>query len=163
MDERRTRRTNSTKIRNCPVRCLVHDWSSRNFSSIDHVLSMATRAREGRQKSQVEFLLSLSLSPSKRSSKGGDDLFGKEAREEDARMLSFTRRLVLFLQYTSLPRVGRVLSLEGVRRGTKVEKKKRNKECIYIYVCVMSRQIFQSWLKLCFRDQVTFHSTDDSL
>lgn len=78
-------------------------------------------------------------------------------------MLSFTRRLVLFLQYTSLPRVGRVLSLEGVRRGTKVEKKKRNKECIYIYVCVMSRQIFQSWLKLCFRDQVTFHSTDDSL
>lgn len=77
-------------------------------------------------------------------------------------MLSFTRRLVLFLQYTSLPRVGRVLSLEGVRRGTKVEEKKEEQR-MYIYVCVMSRQIFQSWLKLCFRDQVTFHSTDDSL
>lgn len=163
MDERRTRRTNWTKIR--IVRFAASSTTGRR--EIFHRSTTCSLWRPGRGRGGKNLrwssVLSLSLSPSKRSSKGGDDLFGKEAREEDARMLSFTRRLVLFLQYTSLPRVGRVLSLEGVRRGTKVEKKKRNKECIYIYVCVMSRQIFQSWLKLCFRDQVTFHSTDDSL
>lgn len=42
-------------------------------------------------------------------------------------MLSFTRRRALFLRYTSLPRVGRVLSVEG------------KEEDIYIYVQCLVR------------------------
>lgn len=44
-------------------------------------------------------------------------------------MLSFTRRRALFLRYTSLPRVGRVLSVEGKEED--------------IYICAVSRQIFK--------------------
>lgn len=87
----------------------------------------------------------LSLSLSKRS-RGGEERKGNEGGGG----CFHSRGGVLFF-YDIL----RFRAWEGFYRL-------REKRYIRIYVCSVSSD-FQSCLKLCFRDQVTFHSTDDSL
>lgn len=104
--------------------------------------------------------LDLSLSQSVLQREGMICLGRKRGRRFQDAFIHAAARSFFTIYFASARGKG-FIARGGEEGGRKWRRKKRNKECIY--VCVMSRQIFQSWLKLCFRDQVTFHSTDDSL
>lgn len=109
----------------------------------------------------VPFSLSLSLPQSVLQREGMICLGRKRGRRFQDAFIHAAARSFFTIYFASAR--GKGFIARGGEEGDESGEEKEEQRIIYICVCVMSRQIFQSWLKLCFRDQVTFHSTDDSL
>lgn len=82
-------------------------------------------------------------------------------REREGGMLSFTRRLSSsFLRSFRAWEEG-FIAREALWRGGSNESGGGKETIEYIYICNVSSDFQRLLVKLCFRDQVTFHSTDD--
>lgn len=162
MDERRTRRTNWTKIR--IVRFAASSTTGRReifHRSTTCSLWRPGRGRGGKNLRWSFFSLSLSLPQSVLQREGMICLGRKRGRRFQDAFIHAAARSFFTIYFASAR--GKGFIARGGEEGDESGEEKEEQRIIYICVCVMSRQIFQSWLKLCFRDQVTFHSTDDSL